>query len=492
MTRHRVMRYDRGVKRRLVPADRLPPLSESFVDGDVSWWYRATGGVPVPRPSLDGDRTADVAIVGGGLTGLWTAYYLRRTRPDLAVVVVEKEFAGFGASGRNGGWLTAEVPGQLGRFAETHGVAGAAAMQRAMTDAVDEVIAVAAEEGIEADIRKDGVLHVATNAAQLARLRCENEELLRYGLGPGDLVEMGATELAERVRVAGALGATWSPHCARVQPARLTRGVAAAAERHGAVIVEGTTVERIEPGVVHTDRGTVRAPVVVRALEGFTADLPGRRRDWLPMSSSMIVTAPLPEAAWDEIGWRGAELLGDGAHGFAYAQRTEDGRIALGGRAVPYRFGSRHDRRGETLGRTVDQLRAMLARLFPAASAAPVEHAWAGVLGVPRDWCATVGLDRETGLGWAGGYVGHGLTSTNLAGRTLTDLVLGHDTDLTALPWVGRRVRRWEPEPARWIAVRGLYRAYGAADAREDARSDPAGTGRTSRIARVADRVTGR
>jgi glycine/D-amino acid oxidase-like deaminating enzyme len=130
----------------------------------------------------------------------------------------------------------------------------------------------------------------------------------------------------------------------------------------------------------------------------------------------------------------------------------------------------------------------MLARLFPAASDTPVEHAWAGVLAVPRDWCATVGLDRGTGLAWAGGYVGHGLTSTNLAGRTLSDLVLERRTELTDLPWVGRRVRRWEPEPARWIAVRGLYKAYGVADEREAS----SGTSRTSRIASVADRITGR
>jgi glycine/D-amino acid oxidase-like deaminating enzyme len=206
------------------------------------------------------------------------------------------------------------------------------------------------------------------------------------------------------------------------------------------------------------------------------------------MASSMVVTEPLPQAVWDEIGWHGAELVSDEAHAFAYVQRTRDGRIALGGRAVPYRYGSRHDVRGETLGNTVEQLRAVLGRLFPAAQGVGIDQAWSGVLGVPRDWCATVGVDQETGIGWAGGYVGHGVASTNLAGRTLADLVLKRDTDLVSLPWVGRRVRRWEPEPFRWLGVRGLYAAYRFADRRER----QGGSGRTSAVARVADRISGR
>lgn len=466
----------------------LPPLSGDFVDGEVAYWFRELGGTPAPRTGLPGDTHVDVAVVGGGLTGLWTAYYLRLAGVGLRIAVIEKEFAGFGASGRNGGWLSTEMPGQLRRYAATHGHAASVAFQQAMFAAVDEVIAVVGREGIEAHLQKDGVLHVATSPAQQTRLDRHTAELRRYGWGPADLQELTSDALQERVVVADATGATWSPHGARVQPARLVRGLAEAVERQGVQIFEGTTAERIEPGVVRTDRGDVRAPVVIRALEGFTAGIPGRRRDWLPMSSSMIVTAPLPDAVRARIGWRGAEVLGDSAHGFAYAQRTGDGRIALGGRAVPYRFGSRWDQRGETMGDTVDQLRTMLARLFPAASAVPIEHAWAGVLGVPRDWCATVGLDRTTGLGWAGGYVGHGVTSTNLAGRTLADLVLGRDSALVRLPWVGRRVRRWEPEPARWLAVRSLYRAYRIADERERATGSP----RTSWIATLADRVTGR
>ena len=272
-----------------------------------------------------------------------------------------------------------------------------------------------------------------------------------------------------------------------MQPARLVAGLARAAEARGVEIHEGTTVTGLRPGRVETDHGPVTARFVVRATEGFTARLPGERRTWLPMNSSLIVTAPLPTPAWAEIGWAAREVLGDAAHAYVYAQRTADDRIALGGRGVPYRFGSRIDHPGATPTGTVTALRAALRRLFPAAGDAPVDRAWSGVLGVPRDWTATVGLDRATGLAWAGGYVGTGVAAANLAGRTLTDLILDRSTALTALPWVGHRVRRWEPEPLRWLGVRGLYVAYRAAD-----RAEHRGRPTTSPLARIADVVSGR
>ena len=454
-------------------------------NGQVSFWYGETG-VPAPRPPLAGSIDVDVAVVGGGYTGLWTAYYLKKDQPDLRIAVLEKEFAGFGASGRNGGWLSAEPPGQLRRYAKAHGWPAAIALQKEMFAAVDEVIDVAAAEGIDADIHKGGLLHVATNAAQTQRLLGRVPSLRREGWDEHDLRVLDAAALAERVRVAGGRAALWSPHCARIQPAGLVRGLAAVVEGLGVCLFEGTEVVRIRPGEAVTPRGTVRAPFVIRALEGFTSSVESPRL-WLPMNSSMLATAPLPRPVWDEIGWQGAELVGDEAHSFSYLQRTADGRIAIGGRGIPYRYGSRRDDRGETRPATIEQLVGILHRHFPAVREVPIEHTWSGVLGVPRDWCAAVDLDRATGLGWAGGYVGHGVTASNLAGRTLRDLVLGRRTPLTQLPWVGRRVRRWEPEPLRWLAVRSLYAAYRAADRQEDgARST------TAAIARVADRLSGR
>jgi glycine/D-amino acid oxidase-like deaminating enzyme len=439
-------------------------------NGGVSFWWQQVG-LPVPTDRLEGDATCDVAVVGGGLTGLWTAYHLHEADPTLDIRVLEAEFAGFGASGRNGGWLSSELAGSARAYAEVAGEDGVARLRAALRRTVDEVIDVAAREGIEADIVRSGVLTVARSQAQAQRLGGE----------------LSAGQVAERIRVAGAVSGHLDPDCARVHPARLVSGVARVVRERGVRIHEDSRVVRIEPGAAVTERGTVRAPVVLRCLEGFTAGLPGHRREWLPMNSAIVVTEPLSPAQWDEVGWAGQELLGDEAHAYCYAQRTADGRIALGGRGVPYRFGSRTDVDGRTQEWTVASLRSMLSTLFPSIAGIGLDHAWCGVLGVPRDWSASVALDPASGLGHAGGYVGSGLTATHLAGRTLRDLVLGHDTELTALPWTGHRVRRWEPEPLRWLGVHALYRLYRAADRREDA-----GLDRTSRVARVADRVAGR
>ncbi|WP_212755288.1 NAD(P)/FAD-dependent oxidoreductase [Flexivirga aerilata] len=450
-------------------------------NGGVSHWWHQLGGPGPRRPSLPGDRDVDVCIVGAGYTGLWTAFYLKQLRPSLTVVVLEREFAGYGASGRNGGWLTAALPGSAAVLGRGPGGPSAVTCLAAhLRQQVDEVIAVCRAHGVDADIVKGGELRVATGPAQLQRLRSDWS-----GRAPDDADQwLDADELAARVRIAGGSGAIWSPHCARLHPAKLVRGLAALVQRQGVSVFETTPATSIAPGSVVTPYGTVRAGTVLRCTEGFTAEVPGQRRAWVPMNSSMIVTAPLPDRAWREIGWDGAEVIGDEAHVYMYAQRTADGRIAIGGRGVPYRFGSRIRGDGATAARTVDELTATLHRLWPTTRDVAVEHAWSGVLGVPRDWSATVSFDPRTRTGFAGGYVGHGVVSSALAGRTLADLATGRDTERTALPWVDRRVRQWEPEPLRWLGIRGLYAAYRLAD-RIEARN-----GRTSVVARAADVIS--
>ncbi|MER5885067.1 FAD-dependent oxidoreductase [Streptomyces sp. NPDC001941] len=461
----------------------------STVNGGISFWY-AQEGAPAPREPLSGDTTADVCIVGGGYTGLWTAYYLKKAVPFLNITVLEARSCGYGASGRNGGWLYNGIAGR-GRYAKLHGQEAAARLQSAMNASVDEVVDVCAAEGIDADIHKGGVLEVAYTPAQLARLK--DFHATETAFGEKDRALYGARETAERIRIAGAVGSTWTPHGARLHPVKLVRGLAARAEELGVTIHESTPVTEIRAKHAVTPYGTVRAPYVLRCTEGFTASLKGERRTWLPMNSSMIVTEPLSAAQWDEVGWEGAETLGDMAHAYMYAQRTADGRIALGGRGVPYRYGSKTDNDGRTQPATVEALREILTRFFPALTGIGVAHAWSGVLGVPRDWCATVTLDRSTGLGWAGGYVGSGVTTTNLAARTLRDLILQDSgqsgpTDLTTLPWVGHKVRKWEPEPLRWLGVRTLYAAYRRADHAELTTHTPT----SHPLATWADRISGR
>ena len=451
-------------------------------NGDVSFWY-ADIGLPAPRAPLDGDLAADVCIIGAGYTGLWAAWYLKALDPGLNIVVLDREFAGFGASGRNGGWLSGEFAWSREKYLAGSSRTAVQAMIGAMKATVQEVIAVCEAEGIEADIIRTDELKVAVNAAQMARARAV--QAVRAGWGEASEV-IGAGALAGRLRVAGALGALVIPGCARVQPAKLVRGLARAVEARGVRIYEGTAVLSYGPGAVVTDRGVVKAPVILRGTEGFTAGLPGLEREWLAMNSAQVVTEVLSDGLWEQIGWSGAELMGDEAHGYCYAQRTREGRIAMGGRGVPYRYGSATDIRGATQAATVRQLVAILHRHFPMLRGVGIDHAWCGTLAVPRDWCATVGFDAATGLGFAGGYVGVGVSTSNLAGRTLAELALGRVTERTGLPWVNRAVRRWEGEPWRWLGVQGMYRAFGIADRMEDR------GGGDSWIAKGANWVMGR
>jgi len=471
-------------------------------NGEVSYWWRALGGFPPRRRSLPGPAEADVCIVGGGYTGLWTGYYLAGLRPDWRIVVLEAAFAGYGASGRNGGWVTAELPGSRARYARVAGAEGVRALEAELRSTVDEVGRVSAAESIDCDFVKGGRLSVATTPSQLARMREGLVAIREHGDGDDVYQFLSRDETRARVNVTGALGGLFAPASARIQPAALAAGVAVAAERRGVEIYEATPVSMIQPAtpgrpgaVAQTKFGDVRARAVLRCTEGYTAALPGLRRALLPMNSHMVVTEPLGDAAWAEIGWAGCETLGDEAHAYMYAQRTADGRIALGGRGVPYRFASGVDHLGETDQSTVAALTRVLRRMFPAAADAPVAHAWCGVLGVPRDWCASVTYHPASGTGWAGGYTGHGVAAANLAGRTLADLVAGEQSPLTRLPWVGHHGRTWEPEPARWAGVHGLYALYRLAD-RLEAREpgDSAGDSRVrlgEALGRVGDAISG-
>jgi len=454
--------------------------------GDISFWY-ADIGLPAPRPALQGDAEADVCIVGAGYTGLWTAYYLRKADPSLRILVVEKEFAGFGASGRNGGWLTGGFAWNHERYLTSGTEQGVRDMVQAMNGTVDEVIRVAEAEGIDADILRTDELMMATNPAQMIRARAEVAHRQRWGEGAERVHLIGAEEARGRVDLPGIQGAMVVTGVARVQPAKLVQELARTVEGLGVTIFEGTTVTEIAPGRVSTDRGVIRAPVILRATEGFTATLKGLEREWLPLNSAQIVTEPLPAALWERIGWKGHEILGDMANAYCYCQRTREGRIAVGARGVPYRMGSNIDNRGEPDTATIGRLTEILYRHFPETRNVAIDHAWCGVLGVPRDWCASVGFDPETGLGWAGGYVGVGVSTSNLAGRTLADLASPRDSDLVRLPWVNHRVRRWEPEPLRWIGVTAMYALLRAADRREaDLQGPP------SRFGKLGNWLTGR
>lgn len=450
----------------------------------VSFWDQNLGP-RVMRTRLLRDIEVDVCIVGAGLTGLWTAYYLAKAEPGLRIAIVERHFAGYGASGRSGGWLSNFLAGSRTRYAKGHGRDGVLDLQRAMDDSILEITRVIGAERIDADLVESGVLTVARSQAQWERLQEKVVDDEKWG--ERDQVLLGASELGERIHVAGALGGSFSPHGARVNPARLTAGLAAVVEDLGVQIWENSPVVCVDKREVQTDTATVRAQHVVLAVEGFTPELRGHRRDLLPMNSSMIMTNPVPDSAWDEIGWEGRELLGDLAHMYFYAQRTAEGRVAFGGRGKPYRYASKIPAAGAIPNATVEELEALMVSCFPSLKGVGVADAWSGVLGVSRDWCSTLKRDPRTDAIVVGGYAGHGMTTTNLAGRTVRDIVIGARTSNVDLPWVEHQSNRWEPEPLRWLGVQAVYGAYRAADKRETKRG-----GGTSALGRAATLLAGR
>ncbi|HEY2557395.1 MAG TPA: FAD-dependent oxidoreductase, partial [Diaminobutyricibacter sp.] len=439
----------------------------------VSFWMDALAASGAdelqPRASLAEDLTVDVCIVGGGLTGLWTAYYLQEADPTLSIAILEKDIAGFGASGRNGGWSSALFPLSASSLESRYGFDAAVALRRAMVDTVDEVGRAAAAEGIDCDFVRGGTVSFVRSSVQLASARAELEEAARFGVDQVSL--LGTETVQERFGAPSAIAATFTPECARIQPAKLVRGLARAVERRGATIYERTEVHSWADGRVDARVGgslrTVRAGTVVNATEGYGSALRQVGRRILPLYSLMIATEPLSDAVWDRIGIEHGQTFTDFRHLIIYGQRTADNRFAFGGRGARYHLASAIRPAYDRVGRVTHHLRKALVDLFPAAADARITHEWGGPLGVPRDWHASVGFDAGRKEAWAGGYVGDGVSTTNLAGRTLADLITGATTDLTSLAWVNHRSPRWEPEPLRFVGANAGLVGTQFADAEE-------------------------
>jgi len=457
----------------VAPAETSPYAAFSF-------WLETCGDDLTPRPALDGSTDVDVAILGGGYTGLWTAYYLLKSQPSLRVAVVERRIAGFGASGRNGGWCSSKLNIGLDAVAGMYGRDKALAMQRALYDTVDEIGRVCSAERLDAGFAKVGALFVARFPYQIALMREYAGMFERFGLGAHQRL-LDAAETEGRVRVRGALGAWYCPQYGRVHPGRLARGLARAVERLGGTIYEETEVIDFAPGArpsLRTARGDVRARAIVLAGEAYLTRLRALRRCLLPVYSLIVLTEPLGASRWNEIGWQGQECLASFRISIDYLTRTDDGRILFGGRGAPYRFGSAIADAYDRDAPTHEMLRRLARGWFPSLEGARFTHAWGGPLGMPRDWMPTVHYDRESGVATARGYTGHGVSASNLAGRALADLLLGRATPLTELPIVGHRPPPWEPEPLRYLGVRYVQRAFARMD-EEGERTGRAPSGRS-------------
>lgn len=430
----------------------------------VSLWMDQLDEPLDPRAAFGGELETDVLIIGAGYTGLWTAYYLKRQAPQLRITILEAQTAGFGASGRNGGWLMGNLLG------ESRLLAGLSAEQRQASYQLlhgipDEVARVLQREAIDCDYRKGGVLYCAARyheqyhslQAQLAGYRAE-------GLGEDDYRWLEPDELATQLRVANGYGALYSPHCATIQPAKLVRGLARCVERLGVTIYERSPVIDWQPGEVRTAHGRVRCDWVVPAVEGYAASLGALGNHQLPVQSLLVATEPLPADVWAEIGLERGQAFSESSRQVTYGQRSADDRLVFGARGG-YRFGGRL-RSDFNLSDDERELRRYLfGELFPQLRDVRLSHAWGGNLGMARRFAPHMLRDCKSRVALAGGYGGEGVGATNLAGRTLADLILDQPSALLEQPWVHRdrslaSLPRWEPEPCRWLGYNAIIRSF--------------------------------
>jgi len=423
-----------------------------------SFWLETCGDDLTPRPGLDGSIDVDVAILGAGFTGLWTAYYLLQREPSLKVAVVEAEIAGFGASGRNGGWCFSGFPVSPLDLIGKYGFDAARAVSLAMYESVDQAGEVCQREGIDAHYAKGGELEIARAEYDLAKLQAMYDEFRAIRLEDHNEL-LDKDETAARIRVEGAVGSFWNKEGAAIQPARLARGLARVVERHGGTIYEQTRVTDFVPGkrpVLHTDRGDVRAKTIVLAGEAYLSQLEKTKRDIIPMTSHMVVTEPLTDGQWEAIGWKEREVVGGfGATG-GYLNHTADGRIAFGAYRAQYPFQSKITNELDRNEGIFAHARRATLVWFPMLRGVKFTHAWGGVFGKPRDHMPTMAYDPRLGVAAGYGYSGEGVATANLSGRVLADLITGTDSDLTKLPMTTHRPRQWEPEPLRWLGVKAV------------------------------------
>lgn len=427
----------------------------------VSYWLESSDDDLTPRPPLDGSVDVDVAILGAGYTGLWTAYSLLERDPSLRILVVERDIAGFGASGRNGAWCTSGFGAGPELLTRQYGRDAARAVHDAMVDTVDEIGRVVDAEGIDAQYQKDGELSLAIGTHQLPALDAVQRSYDRLGV-PEFAHRLDRDAAIERLDVAGVAGGIWFPATAAVHPGGLVRGLARAVERKGAMIVERTAVTRVRTGsrpALETTRGTATAGVVVLAGESYLSRLAGYRRAVLPVYSLIVLTEPLTDAQLAEIHWTHRAVAHSQALTVDYLSRTLDGRILFGGRGAPYHFGSAIRPEFDRHEPTHERLRRSIVEWFPSLAGVRTTHAWGGTVAVPRDWIPTMAYDRATGVATSHGYTGEGVAAANLGGRVLADLITGADSELTRLPMVNHRSRDWEPEPFRFLAARFLQHA---------------------------------
>ncbi|SDI41594.1 Glycine/D-amino acid oxidase [Alteribacillus persepolensis] len=450
----------------------------------ISYWLETCGDNLEPRTQLNESINTDVAILGAGFTGLWTAYYLSLQYPDLNIVVLEKEITGYGASGRNGGWCSPKFPVTPNTAIKRYGLETARNLQLTMIDSVYEVERVIKEEKIDADWALSGSLQVALGEYGTPTLEKSMETYRKLGL-EGHFQLLNKDQTKDRVHIPGAKESLFTKPSAVLNPGKLVRQLANVLEKRGVKIYEQTEVTNIIHGSAHkgakleTRNGSVTADrAIVLAGEAYMTQLPKFRRHLVPMYSLITITEPLNEEQWEAIGWKGRETVGSTRLSLDYMQKTADGRILFGGRGQPYRFASKISSSLDYHEKTHNLLKDRLFQWFPSLKGIRFTHDWGGPVGMTRDWTPNFFYNRQTKVAGAWGFVGQGVSTANLAGRILSDVLLEKDSSLTTLPMFQHQSKKWEPEPFRWAGIRFVQSSLGRIDEKAE-RTGLAPSGKT-------------
>jgi glycine/D-amino acid oxidase-like deaminating enzyme len=455
---------------------------------DGVWWHEEAG-LREEAPPLAGAREADVAIVGGGYCGLWTALTLKERDPGLDVVVLEAAFCGEGPSGRNGGFLHGYWS-SLPSLREALGDEGALAVARASSRIVPAVRAFCETRGEDVWLREGGLLKVSASLAQDAALEPSAVAAAELGV-PEEAVPLSAEQVAERCRSPVFRRGVFFRDGATVQPARLARALRRAALDAGVAVHERTRVTRVQPGdpnLLETPGGTVRSREVVLAVSAAAAGWPPLRSRLTNFGSYVVLTEPVPEPL-EEIGWTRGEAIVDGRTFLHYFRTTSDGRVLMGSGTGPIGFGGRIDARFFADTASMGRAERGLRRLLPALAGARITHAWGGPIDVSADRFPFIGTVPDRRVRYAAGFSGNGVGPAWLAGQVLASLASGRDDEWTALPLVERRPpRRLPPEPLKRLGG-GVVRA--AALAVEEAEEEGRRPSALARAVASAPRLLG-
>jgi len=445
----------------------------------LSYWHDSVPGSLEPRPGLENDIEVDIAIVGGGYTGLWTAYYLKKLNPGLSIAIIESDIAGFGASGRNGGWCSGYLSGMEKALSQPANSEAAIRLQRLMFDTVKEVERVTELESVDCHFDQSGQVEAAVLPAQLQRVREHVDFMHGLGFDEQDFHFLSTSQVRKHINVEGALGGMFMSHCAAIHPARLARGLADVVGGQGVRIFEQTPVIKLDQAGLTTAKGRVKAGVTVLATEGYTGSIKGLGRKLIPVHSMMIATEPLNELQLDQIGLHERYVFNNLDHLTTYGQLTADRRIAFGCRGS-YHYGSRVRSHFDPADSEFELVWETLLKFFPSLRGSRYTHAWGGAMGVSRTMRPAVCFNKEKQFGWAGGFFGNGVAATNLAGKTMADLILERDTERVNTPWVNPEREReldkklWEIEPVRWLGINSRASLMHLADRAERTNSKAA------------------